>query len=200
MAIGDTGLPQAKAALRKHCRERRDNMGRTQRAAIDARITACVSGLAQFAQADLVLSYASIGSEVSTYDLIATAWESGKVVALPRCHMTDHTMAWHRVDSLKHLLRSSFGVPEPPDNPTTLVNPRDALSPLALVPGLAFDRLGMRIGYGGGFYDRFLQGFDGCSVGLCREELVMDDLRALGVVEPHDVPVSLVVTEFARVQ
>ncbi|MBQ6411238.1 MAG: 5-formyltetrahydrofolate cyclo-ligase, partial [Atopobiaceae bacterium] len=52
-----------------------------------------------------------------------------------------------------------------------------------------------RLGYGGGFYDTFLAKFDGISVGLCREAQFSDDLRAEGIIDEHDLPAQLVVTE-----
>ena len=66
---------------------------------------------------------------------------------------------------------------------------------MALVPGLTFDATGYRLGYGGGFYDTFLSVFDGVSVGLCREAQFSEDLRAEEVVDSHDLPAQLVVTE-----
>lgn len=66
---------------------------------------------------------------------------------------------------------------------------------LALVPGIAFDRRGFRLGYGGGYYDAFLSAFAGTSLGLCRSSSLFGSLGALGAREPHDVPVSVVVTE-----
>lgn len=66
---------------------------------------------------------------------------------------------------------------------------------IALVPALAFDHSGYRIGYGGGYYDAFLSAFPGFTVGLCYEGLLQDDLASLGCLEPHDVAVDLVATE-----
>jgi 5-formyltetrahydrofolate cyclo-ligase len=63
------------------------------------------------------------------------------------------------------------------------------------VPALAFDELGYRLGYGGGFYDVFLADFPGISIGLGRQAQMMDDFSACGVREACDVPVDLVVTE-----
>ena len=66
---------------------------------------------------------------------------------------------------------------------------------LAIVPGLAFDRQGFRLGYGGGFYDTFLSGFAGIAAGLCREALAVDDLAAAGVLDAHDQACDLVLTD-----
>ncbi|WP_165170164.1 5-formyltetrahydrofolate cyclo-ligase [Adlercreutzia sp. ZJ242] len=69
---------------------------------------------------------------------------------------------------------------------------------LAIVPGLAFDAQGFRIGYGGGFYDAFLAAFPGTSVGLCREASLLPSLRAQGALDAHDRPVDIVLAESSR--
>lgn len=81
---------------------------------------------------------------------------------------------------------------EPPDDPTREVLPADFARPVALVPGLAFDREGFRLGYGGGFYDAFLPDFPGASIGLARACQLVD---RLAVRDAHDVPVGLVCIE-----
>ena len=65
---------------------------------------------------------------------------------------------------------------------------------IALVPGLTFDGHGFRLGYGGGFYDTFLARFEGVSVGLCRDAQMSRDLCAEGLLDAHDLPVQIVVT------
>ena len=104
-------------------------------------------------------------------------------------------MAWYRVMSYDGLVKSSFGVLEP--NPKTFEQADSAggIAPLAIVPGLAFDPRGYRLGYGGGFYDTFLSGFPGRSVGLCRERQMVENLSDLGVIDAHDLPANVVVTE-----
>lgn len=70
--------------------------------------------------------------------------------------------------------------------------PAGSVYSVALVPGLAFDRRGFRLGYGGGYYDRFLPAFSGVSIGLCRSDLLSDELPSLS---EYDYPVDLVVTD-----
>lgn len=95
--------------------------------------------------------------------------------------------AEHRVSDAACRLPSSYGA-------RSLPSVCDARY-VAIVPGLAFDRRGYRLGYGGGYYDSFLRAFPGISIGLCRSASLFDDLGDLGALKPHDVPVDVVVTE-----
>ncbi len=181
-----------KKTLRAQLMRLRAGIPDEQRAEIDAGIAARVLALPAYRTADAVFTYLDMGAEIRTRDIIADAWAAGKTVALPRCIPGTRLMAWHRVTSLDGLVASRFGVAEPVDDPETLVRPADFAAPIALVPGLAFDERGYRIGYGGGFYDVFLASFPGKTVGLCRESLLVERLPFLGA---HDLPVQAVATE-----
>ena len=109
----------------------------------------------------------------------------GKTVALP-VTQPDGQMRFARYDGA--LVPGRFGIPEPPRSARTLLpQPGD----LMLVPALAYDRAGRRLGRGGGYYDRFLARVDCCTVGLIRAAFLLDALPA----EWNDVPVSAVITE-----
>ena len=156
-----------------------------------------VCELAEFKNTHTILTYASFGSEVPTDDIMRRAWLAGKRVVLPRCGAEPQSLTWHMVESLEGLVRSSFGMREPPFDRSTQLDPQD-VGPgdaLALVPGICFDERGYRLGYGGGYYDVFLGGFCGTSIGLCREAELLASLADLGVLEAHDRPVDLVVTQ-----
>jgi 5-formyltetrahydrofolate cyclo-ligase len=108
-------------------------------------------------------------------------------------------MQWYRIESAEELdaLEPGYGgIPEPAACEERLVD----LSTLdggalALVPGLLFDRDGFRLGYGGGFYDRFLCTFPGTTMGVCYEKQMLASLSQLKVLEGHDVPVDMIVHE-----
>jgi 5-formyltetrahydrofolate cyclo-ligase len=184
--------------LKREERERlvtlRDALPGGERASADAAILRRCRELDAWRNADVVLTYLSMGSEVDTHPLIRAAWGLGKTVALPYCVPHTRRMRWYAVDSLDGLVRSRFGVLQP--DPDTF-GEVEASGPgrLALVPALCFDRAGYRLGYGGGFYDTFLSSFEGVAVGLCRGAQLRDDLRGEGLVEAHDVPVGTVVTD-----
>ena len=181
-----------KQELRRRVLRLREGIPEHERATIDAGITAQVLALPAYREADAVFTYLDMGDEVRTRDIIREAWAAGKTVALPRCIPGTRRMAWHRVNSLEGLVKSRFGVEEPIDDPATIVDPTAFDAPLALIPGLAFDTDGFRVGYGGGFYDVFLAGFAGTTAGLCRECQLTEHLTCL---DAHDLPVHLVATE-----
>lgn len=194
---GESASPSAKTALRKRFKEIRRSLGEDARHAADAGIAERVVALPEWRCAPMVLPYLAFGSEAETRGIIEAAWRAGKAVALPRCVPGKRDMTWHRVESLDDLVRSPHGVDEPPYDPATQVDVKSCGSnqAIALVPGLAFDAHGYRLGYGGGFYDVFLAGFPGHAVGLCREAQLASDLQRAGAVDAHDVPVPVVVTE-----
>lgn len=183
-----------KAELRKALRAARDSLSVAQRAEADARILARLVELPSYTEATLVATYLSFGSEVDTRALMDHAWEDGKTVALPRCVRGTRRMRWYRVEGLEGLVPSRLGVLEP--DPVTFeeVDPLALERAVAVVPGLAFDAAGYRLGYGGGYYDTFLSAFRGASVGLCRTAQLVNSLCELGVIAAHDLPVNKVVS------
>ena len=192
--------PARKRELRGWARRVRDGVPAAERAARDDAIRAVVAALPAWRYAPLVLAYLSFGSEVETRGLVRAAWAEGRRVAVPRCTSRERAggpepaLDWVEIRSLKGLVPGAFGIEEPSEAWPAL-GEREALAPdvVALVPGLVFDRAGMRLGYGGGYYDRFLQAVPGTSVGLCPDALLVGSLAKLGVTETHDVPVDLVV-------
>lgn len=185
-----------KRELRTHYRTLREAIGADERMRVDGLIEARVRELPAFARAEVLLTYLDMPCEVRTRGLIEAAWAEGKTVALPWCVPHARELRWFVVTSLADLVRSPFGVEEPvPRDECELLPTELGSRALALVPGLTFDAQGFRLGYGGGYYDHFLAGFAGASVGLCRHAQLADDLRAAGVICAHDLPVELVVTE-----
>ena len=134
-----------------------------------------------------ILLYCGMGTEPDTLRLLPPLFAAGKAVCLPRC-LPGNQMEVRLVQQDSSLVRHPYGMLEPGTD-CPLVPPEDV--DLALVPGLAFDRSGGRLGRGGGYYDRWLTRFSGYTVALCRDGLLLDSVPRL----PHDVGVELVVTE-----
>ncbi len=135
----------------------------------------------------MVMSFASIGSEVDTGPLHARLAADAKALLLPRID-ADEIVAV-AVTRSTTFTRSTLGIDEPAGDP---VEPARLVGALVVVPGLAFTLGGGRLGYGGGYYDRFLASLpaSAVTVGVCFHEQLVDDLP----LDPHDVPVRLLVT------
>lgn len=131
-----------------------------------------------------LLCYASLPDEPDTWALLRIAWQRGKRTALPRCEGAGQ-MRFFLADGMHALRPGSFGVMEP-DASCPLYDPSAA--DLCIVPGLAFDRDGYRLGYGGGYYDRYLALHPMQTVGFCYPNALVLSLPR----EPLDIPVRQV--------
>ena len=155
-----------------------------------------VLGLEAYRRAKLVHTYVSSKeNEVDTRALIGACLAQGKRVAVPVVMPGTKTLAHALIDGLDQLVVGPWGLAQP-DPATATWLPAEARIDLVVVPGLAFDRRGHRIGWGGGYYDRFLAQVQAVKIGLCYDALVLDCIPG----EPHDVPVDLVVAETAIYQ
>lgn len=186
------GAP-AKKALRRELKAARAALGAAERARADRAILAALKVLPHVLEAPCVYTYRSFGAEVDTSLLITWCLDAGKRVVLPRCAPGSRTLEWYAVDGLEGLVSGPFGIKEPVPDPARRVDGRGRAGDVAIVPGLAFDRAGFRLGYGGGYYDVFLGSFAGRSIGVCRAAELVESLAALGAAEAHDVPVRQVV-------
>ncbi len=178
-----------KAGLREKYKQIRRTMPTVQKSALDKRISDRVTGLWQYRQCNLLLTYVSTEIEVDTRDIIRRALVDGKNVAVPRCVEGTRNMRFYLINGLHELAPGAFGVLEP--NPQTS-QPIDVFeNSLCIVPALCYDSKGYRLGYGKGYYDRFLSGYDMTAIGIAYSSCVCRKL-------PHgrfDRPVELVVTE-----
>ncbi len=178
-----------KTRLRNEIKAWRRELPPADKAAMDRTITRRVTGLWQYKEAELLLAYVSTDIEVDTHAIIRRALADGKRVAVPRCVPGTRLMEFYLIHSLDELEPGSFGVLEPTPNPDRLLT--DFEKGLCLVPALCYDWKGFRLGYGKGYYDRFLAGFGGHMVGICYSHCIRHSL-------PHgryDRPVELLVTE-----
>lgn len=176
-----------KAALRRRALTWLDGLSPGDRAAGDAALFRRFLALPQTAAARTLLLYHGMGSEPDTARLFPPLWAAGKGLCLPRC-LPGNWMEARRVEPDSPLVRHPYGMWEPGGD-CPLIPPEEI--DLVLVPGLAFDRSGSRLGRGGGYYDRWLAGYCGLTIALCRDGLLMEAIPRL----PHDLGVDLVVTE-----
>ncbi|GLX66308.1 5-formyltetrahydrofolate cyclo-ligase [Paenibacillus glycanilyticus] len=103
-----------------------------------------------------VMCYVPFRSELDTRPLVEWCWKRGIAIAVPKCYPADHSMTLHKLSSWGGLKAGAYGILEPdPDVCGTL--PESYRPELVVTPGIAFDRKGGRLGYGGGYYDRFAE-------------------------------------------
>lgn len=151
-----------KQLLRAQYRAIREAIPACERQARDARLLAHVEKSASYRYAETILAYAPIGAEIDVMPLISRALASGRRVALPRTHGHGE-MTFHYISSPDELVAGKFGIREPREDAPPYT---DTPLCLCLVPGVAFDMRGYRIGYGGGYYDRFLRSRQIATLGL----------------------------------
>ncbi|WP_042458395.1 5-formyltetrahydrofolate cyclo-ligase [Neobacillus dielmonensis] len=126
--------------------------------------------------------------EVDTFQIIRKAWELGKQVAVPKCHPKTKQLIFRNLTAFSQLESVFFELLEPIEAITKEV-PANRMD-LVLVPGLAYSIDGYRIGFGGGYYDRFLSSYSGCTVSLAFTEQIMAAIPT----EEHDIPVERIIT------
>lgn len=158
-----------------------------QRAESDALLLRRFLALPQTLESQTIFLFYGMGAEPDTRRLLPVLLERGKTVLLPRC-LPDHRMELRQYRGEGHLLPHRYGMLEP-DESCPIFLPE--MAELALVPALCYDETGMRMGRGGGYYDRFLADFPGKTVGLCRDLL----LQRRVPTQPHDRGVHFVLTE-----
>ena len=185
-----------KERLRKRVLAVRMGLDRGQAEVSGQAILEQILGLEAYRRAKLVHTYVSSKeNEVDTRALIGACLKQGKCVAVPVVMPGTKTLAHALIDGLDQLVVGPWGLAQPDPAAATWL-PAEARIDLVVVPGLAFDRRGHRIGWGGGYYDRFLAQVQTVKIGLCYDALVLDCIPG----EPHDVPVDLVVAETAIYQ
>lgn len=180
-----------KLALRAAAAAARAALTPEQRAAASHAINTRLLARPEYLAADAVLLYVAMRGEVDPAAVAADAQRRGKLVAFPCVDWRSRLLTPIRLPPLAALCYDRHGVP------TVSPELREGFAPdrfdLVLVPGLAFDPRGYRLGYGGGFYDRLLPTLrpDARRWALAFELQVGDNLPA----EPHDVPLDAVITE-----
>ena len=172
-----------KQALRKMIREKKRAMTEAQIEEASARLAQMLYGSPLYRQATTIYGYLPYNQEVRTVPMLERALTEGKRVAVPKVYGDE--MRFLYIDDLSRVEKGYAGIPEPIDDEPIAEDP----TALVLMPGLAFDKTGRRIGYGGGFYDKFLSAEpDHPTLALCYGFQMLDELPT----EEFDVPVDCV--------
>lgn len=184
---------EAKKALRAQLRQAMTALTPQERRKSDQALFDRFLSLPQVQAADTLFLFWGIpGREPETEYLVRELTRQGKRVGLPRM-LPGHRMEVRQFDPSTPMCKVSFGIWEPPEEAVLLT--REEID-LALIPAVCYDGRGYRLGFGGGYYDRWLAGFAGRTAGLCRDALLQRQIP----VEAHDARVELVLTETRLIQ
>lgn len=126
--------------------------------------------------------------EVDTFQIIRKAWEEGKKVVIPKCYPKERKMAFRKLSYFSQLESVYSGLLEPIETETEEVL-KDEIDML-IVPGLAFTEEGYRLGFGGGYYDRYLKDYNGKTISLAFQVQILSVLP----IEEHDIPVGKIIS------
>lgn len=183
-------------------REKRKNLQREYCRWADEKICRNILTLKEFVEADTVFCFVSTKKEIDTRLIFEEAWKMGKRVVVPRCEGKGHMEAYE-IHSFSELVEGSYGILEP-GRTCKAVRPDEIQ--FAVVPCLSCSLQGWRLGYGGGYYDRYFGRAEsmnaeskgnGCAgkrmikAVICREQLLEEDICR----EEHDIRMDIVVTE-----
>lgn len=147
-----------------------------------------ISSLYDFCSCDILFAYYPIKSEASALHLAELALSLGKRLAMPISLTDSHTLDFRIISSLDDMQIGAYGIPEPPRTAQKAIFTEKSL---CIVPALAIDTQGRRLGYGKGFYDRFLKNFSGISIGITYQELLCSSIPA----DEYDIPLNKIVTD-----
>jgi 5,10-methenyltetrahydrofolate synthetase len=192
MDQGTREMPMSKAEMRKEMLVRRDALPATVRKENAAAFAQALASLAEYAAARSVLATMAIGSEWDTRPFLERARADGKAIVLPRLTPPPRRLALHVVEDLdRHLVPGVWDIPEPDPERCAAIDLAGV--DFALVPALAVDRQGYRLGYGAGYFDKLL-------AGRGARPFCVNALPAAFWVEglphePHDVALDLLLDE-----
>ena len=180
-----------KNELRRLYREKRQSLGADEKALRDGAICRAALSLASYRFAKNILLYAPTDEEIDVMPIALDALSKGKRVAFPKCNPEDRTMVYRAVTSPDALAPGYFGILEPPESAPAIESPEELSSSVCFVPALVYDAEGYRLGYGKGFYDRFLYSFGGNAVGVVYSDFITDGVPR----GRYDVKIKILLTE-----
>lgn len=162
---------ELKRVIRKENKQKRAEMPKDIKAEKDGKICDYIINSMSFKYADVLLMFCPTQEEINILPLFVAAKKEGKRVAFPKCYAKG-IMKFFYVDDLSLLVEGKYGIKAPKEGEEFV----SSLHPLCIVPSLAATKKGTRLGYGGGFYDRFLHKFEGISMCVQYDEFVTEEL------------------------
>lgn len=167
-------IKQRKNELRTFYKRVRSQCPENVKRGLDEKLAQSFLSLDEYKNCKTLFAFVSTPIEVDTSAIIASALKDGKRLAVPKCRDTSGQMDFYYITSLECLKKGAFSIMEPDETQCRLVS--DFSDGLCIVPGLCFDYQGYRLGFGKGYYDRFLEKFSGITVGICYSRCIEKEL------------------------
>jgi 5-formyltetrahydrofolate cyclo-ligase len=176
-----------KDKIRKEINEKRKKLDLFHKHKFDRKIFEVLLQLPEWKSAKNILMYVSHSYEVDTHMIIRTHIDEKNII-VPKSNKIDNTLVLHKINTFNDLKKGNYNILEPVSHTKTI--PAKNID-LAIVPGVAFDLKGHRIGYGKAYYDKLLPKLNCKKIGLAYSLQIVDNIPA----EKHDEPVDLLITE-----
>ena len=173
-----------KAALRKHLLEKRDSTSAELRDITSKQIHENLQKNSSFIDSQNIACYFPIGSEINTHDIMLDILKHGKNLLLPK--IIDDNIQFYIVTNLEKLEKGSFEIMEPKEN-----YEKAKKIGCVLIPTVGVSKLGTRLGYGRGYYDRFLLSTDAVKISLTYSKQIIKSIPS----DSHDIKMNWIVTE-----
>ena len=178
-----------KKKMRAEAKESRLSMDVAIKSSLDKKICNRLLNLWAVRETETFLCYVSTEIEVDTKEFINALLSAGKKVAVPRCEGGPSEMNFYYINSLNELSVGAFGVLEPESKKEKMLTETE--NTICIVPAFMFDKSGYRLGYGKGYYDRYLSKYKGSTIGICYSQNIKDELFH----GKYDRTVDMIVTE-----
>ncbi|KAB2444752.1 5-formyltetrahydrofolate cyclo-ligase [Bacillus luti] len=182
-------MREEKLRLRKQIIEHMNSLSEERYTTLSEQIAFSLYAQKEWAEAKTIGITLSMENEVNTYSIIEKAWEEGKKVVVPKCNKETRTMSFRQISNFDQLETVYMNLREPIPVLTEEVD-ADEID-LQIVPGVAYTERGERIGYGGGYYDRYLMHYKGKTLSLAYQFQMVQHIP----VEPFDKNVEKIITE-----
>ena len=166
-------VKEIKRNLRNQYKQYRLDLPADVKADYDKKICDALMQLVSFKYSDTILMYAPLEGEIDVMPIAERALEMGKKVAFPRCIEEPRNLDFKYISSIDELKAGSYSIAEPTEDMESV---KDLSRSICIIPGIVFDKEGYRVGYGKGYYDRFLAVYDGTKFGLAYSECILDSV------------------------
>ncbi len=178
-----------KAELRKDMIASLKELSSQEKNTIEKQLTEQLLNSSIWSEAHTIGVTVSQGFEWDTRKIIEAGWKQGKTIAVPKCIPSEKSMIFYKLDHYDQLEKVYYGLLEP--KPEETVEVAKTQLDLLIVPGVLYDRKGYRIGFGGGYYDRYLADFSNKTVSLVFTQQLRESLPT----DSYDMPVQHIITE-----